>query len=34
MKTLWVKWYAKSPAGYYNTGVYCPSTDSYLWEQA
>ncbi len=29
--TIWIKWYAKAPQGYFNTGVYNASSDSYLW---
>lgn len=29
---VWVKWFAKAPVGYVPTGVYCASTDEYLWE--
>lgn len=31
MKSLRLKWYASAPIGYVNTGVYCQSTDEYLW---
>jgi hypothetical protein len=30
---LWLKWYAVAPAGYFNTGVYNASTDSYLFRR-
>jgi len=28
---VWVKWHAVAPVGYVATGVYCASSDSYLF---
>lgn len=32
-ETVWVKWHAQAPVGYVKTGVYCASTDSYLFKK-
>ena len=31
---IWLKWYQAAPVGYVNTGVYSPSTDSYLFKKS